>query len=567
MPTASNLSKDHEAGGRVALPPPPVEISRPRFALIFGSLMLSVFLFALDQLIVATAIPKITNEFHSLTQISWLANGFFVTLLAFNLLFAQWLAIFPSKHAMLWTIFVFEIGSLICGVAPNMITLIIGRAVAGLGGTGIFNGALIIITEISSFGERAKYLSLLGTCFALASVLGPLIGGAFADHVSWRWCFYINLPIGGIALGLIALLVETRPPLGRHATYKGYGRPMLKQLVECDWVGTAIVLAWGVCFILGLEWGGIAKSWKDPNVIACLVMSGVLPIVFIAWEHFIGAKAMLPLHMLKDRDVAGAAILSVFCWGVYMLCLYYLSEGYQAVYHASATGAGIDLLPQIVVQIFVMISTGPHWIIVSGPIIITIGSGLLYSVNYPASKAHYMGYSALLGLGIGTAIQNPIVAVQYAFHTQPKLIGVASSIVLFFGFVGRNIGVSLAGSVFGNMLKVNLSKYAPDLEPVFIVDLQNNANAVWTTIPPDLRSSVLTAYTKTLSAVFLIGVPSGVIALGGALIMRDVKMDMGRRQGAGQGGREPTKEIKKDTEALGGSQVLSKEEKQVISPK
>lgn len=131
---------------------------------------------------------------------------------------------------------------------------------------------------------------------------------------------------------LIILLVETRPPYGRTATYKGYGWDMLKQLAACDWMGVAIVLSWGVCFILGLEWGGITKPWNNASVIACLVMSVVLAVLFFAWEWYMGEKAMLPLYMLKNHTVAGGAIVAVFTWSTFMFVVYYLSEGYQAVY-------------------------------------------------------------------------------------------------------------------------------------------------------------------------------------------------------------------------------------------
>ncbi|KAF8304793.1 MFS general substrate transporter [Clavulina sp. PMI_390] len=512
----------------------PLQVSKLRFILIFVSLMLCIFLFALDQLIVATAIPKITNQFHSLTQISWLADGFFVTLLAFNLAFAQWLAIFPAKHVLIFAVSIFEVGSFICGIAPNMITLIIGRAVAGLGGTGIFNASLMVITELTTFAERARYFGFIGVCFAIASVLGPLVGGAFSDHISWRWCFYINLPIGGIALLLICLLVETLPPYGRSATYQGYGRHMIKQLAECDWIGVVIILAWGICFILGLEWGGIVKSWKDPNVIACLVMIPVLGGLFFAWESYLGKKGMLPLHVLRDRDVAGAAFLNIFMWTVYMLSIYYLSEGYQAIYNSSATNAGISLLPQIATQVFVLIFSGrviatygrTYWIIAAGPVFLAVGSGLLYSVDYPKPKHFYMGYSSLMGCGVGLVLQNSIIAVQYVFHKQPYLIPLGTGTVTFFGFIGRNVGISLAGSVFGNMLQKNILKYAPSLSADLVKSIQANANAVWTDVPDALRPAVLTAYTKTLSYVFIIGVPASIIALVGALAMRNIKMDM-----------------------------------------
>lgn len=164
-----------------------------------------------------------------------------------------------------------------------------------------------------------------------------------------------------------------------------------------------------------------------------LVLAGV----FVAWELYLGKRAMLPMYMLKNRTVWGAALVAVFTWSTFMTCVYYLAEGYQAVFHASATLSGIDLLPQIVTQIFILIATGrliarfgrPHWIIVSGPVFLAIGSGLLYSVEYPDSKSRYMGYSAIIGVGIGMVLQNTIIAVQYVFHKQPQLISVGTGTV------------------------------------------------------------------------------------------------------------------------------------------
>ena len=253
-------------------------------------------------------------------------------MLSFNLAYTQFLTIFPSKHVLLFAVAVFELGSLICGAAPSMFVLILGRAIAGLGGTGIFTSAIMVLTEITSLKQRATYMGLIGVCFAVASVLGPLVGGAFSDHVSWRWCFYINLPVGGIAFAFLSVLVEKLHPYGRADSYHGYGVHMLKQLLHCDWMGVAISLSWGVVFILGTQWGGVTKAWNDPSVIACFVMTLVLPVLFIAWEAYLGDKAMLPLDLFRYPTLRGSSIVAVCGWAAFVIGVYYLSVGFQAVY-------------------------------------------------------------------------------------------------------------------------------------------------------------------------------------------------------------------------------------------
>ncbi|KIR26232.1 hypothetical protein I309_04906 [Cryptococcus deuterogattii LA55] len=304
----------------------PLEIPKWRFMAIFASLMISIFLFALDQLIVATAIPKITAEFNSLTQLSWLTSGFFLTLLSFNLLYSQLMNIFPSKHVIIFAVFTFEMGSLVCGVAPTMNVLIFGRALAGAGAAGIFSGGMVIVAELTPLHSRAQYFALFGVCFAIASVIGPLIGGAFADHVSWRWCFYINLPLGGVAIVCLIFFQPSRPPLGRADSYKGYSKAMLKQLLMCDWVGVVLSMAFAVCFILATQWGGVTKSWGSAPVVVTLVLAGVLPIVFCLYEYFIKESiSYFRIRLFKRRTVAGAAIVSFCVFGIFMILVYYLS--------------------------------------------------------------------------------------------------------------------------------------------------------------------------------------------------------------------------------------------------
>ncbi|WWC67872.1 uncharacterized protein I206_101789 [Kwoniella pini CBS 10737] len=511
----------------------PMELPKARFWAIFASLMVCIFLFALDQLIVATAIPKITAEFNSLTKLSWLASGFFLTLLGFNLLYSQWMNIFPSKHVMMFAVFIFEIGSLVCGVAPNMDVLILGRALAGLGAAGIFSGGMVIIAELTSLHNRAQYFALFGVCFAIASVIGPLLGGAFADHVSWRWCFYINLPFGGVAVACIAFFQPTRPPLGREKAYEGYSKKMFWQVVKCDWGGMVIAMGWAISFILFTQWGGVTKSWKNGGVIVCIVLSVILIPAFVLYEMLIGSdNQMFKLRLLKRRNVIGASMVCFCVFGVFMILVYYLSITYQAVYHTSATAAGVKLLPLILVQVATLIVSSRiipkigrfKPVIVCGPILLAIASGLFYTIKPSTPMAHLYGFQVILGVGIGCCLQNVMISVQHELRREPWLISLGTGMTVFIGFAGRIVALSMGGSVFENMIQRHLRSSVPGITETIVMAVVNDATAIWTYVPDEMRPAVLAAYCKTLSQVYIIGLPLAIIALAGALILKNDKI-------------------------------------------
>ncbi|WVQ83765.1 hypothetical protein IAT38_005909 [Cryptococcus sp. DSM 104549] len=508
------------------------EISKFRFWAVIVGLMVSFFLFALDQLIVATAIPKITEEFNSLTQLSWLASGFFLTLLSFNLLYSQVMNIIPSKHAVIFAVVVFEVGSVVCGVAKSMNVLIFGRALAGLGAAGIFSGSMVIAAELVPLSQRGQYFALFGVCFALASVLGPLVGGAFADHVSWRWCFYINLPFGGIALALIIIFHRAAPPLGRADSYEGYSKKMFGQVLKLDWMGVILSMGWAVCFILATQWGGVTKKWGSASVVVCLVLSGVLPVVFAVYEWYIKDHAYFRIRLLQRRTIGSATLVSFCVFGIYMILVYYLSLTFQAVHHTSATSAGVRLLPLIFVQVAALMISArliPRIgrfkpVIVCGPIFLAIASGLFYSISYSTPVGNLYGYQVILGVGIGMCLQNVMVAVQHDLRDEPWLISLGTGLVIFMGFCGRIVALSLAGSVFENMIQRNLRSSIPGISPAVVTAVINDASAVWTSVPDELRVPVLEAYTKTLSQVFIIALPFSIIALVAALCMKNDRM-------------------------------------------
>ncbi|KAG8824381.1 hypothetical protein FRC19_001897 [Serendipita sp. 401] len=263
-------------------------------------LLTVVFLAALDQSIVSTAIPRISSEFNALKRISWIVSAFFLTQAGLLLFWGRVLRIVSTKYVYLIAVVIFETGSLLCAVAPSMNVLILGRAIQGVGGGGGIISGLTLVTEIAVLSVRPILMATFGATFGLAAAFGPLIGGEFTDKATWRWCFYVNLPLGGFAIASAGFLLPVHPPIG--ASEDGPRPPLLKQWLNLDWIGAILSLGMVTTLILPLQWGGIEREWNDRLVIILFVISGILFIAFGFWEYRQGSdKALMPISMLLNR--------------------------------------------------------------------------------------------------------------------------------------------------------------------------------------------------------------------------------------------------------------------------
>lgn len=281
------------------------------------SLYLASFLTALDRTIVVNAIPTITDRFNSVGDISWYGSSYLITFCAFQLLYGKIYAYYNAKWVFLSAVGVFLLGSALCGAAQSSVMLIVGRAVAGLGSSGIFGGSVIITFFTVPLRMRPVYSGIVSFIFAVASIVGPLIGGALTQHGSWRWCFFINLPIGAVTVVVTLLLLELPPA-------KKAGTPWRDQVKSMDPVGNLCFIPGIICLLLALQWGGSEYPWGDGRIIALLVLATLLLVAFMFVQWWQKDNATVPLRVLRQRSMGAACLYTAFVAGSMMSIIYYL---------------------------------------------------------------------------------------------------------------------------------------------------------------------------------------------------------------------------------------------------
>ncbi|KAJ7485597.1 DHA14-like major facilitator [Mycena latifolia] len=497
-----------------------------KLSLITLALCLAVFVVALDNTIIATgtsfseqfatAIPKITDQFQSLDDVGWYGSAYLLPTAAFQLLFGKFYSSLSIKWVFVAAISVFELGSLICGVAPSSKALIIGRAIAGLGSAGIFSGAFIITANTVPLRSRALYTSLIGIMYGIASVAGPLMGGAFTDKVTWRWCFYINLPIGAVTLVVIILFFKAP-----GSSVKMESMPLIDRIQQFDPLGTVTFVPAIVCLLLALQWGGSKYPWDDGRIIALFILFGVLLSGFIAIQIWKQDLATVPPRIIKQRSIMTGAWFALCLGASFYTVVYFLPIWFQAIKGVSAVKSGIDNLPMILSLVISSLIAGgiitavgyyaPFMIL--SAILMGAGAGLISTFDISTEHAHWIGFQVIFGLGVGFGLQQPVMAVQTVLRLQDIPIG--TSLINCMQMLGGALFVSVGQNVFTNKLTTGIAGQVPGVNPAIV--LRVGATSLHNSIDSEHLPAVLAVYNQSLVSAFYVAVALACLSVVGAL--------------------------------------------------
>ncbi|CAI7642122.1 unnamed protein product [Penicillium manginii] len=519
------ISVDKDA--RSNINPQDQSITGVRLALIIVALMSAMFLVALDRTIIATAVPAISDKFHAIGDIGWYASAYLLTSSATQLLWGRLYTFYSTKILFLAAVVIFEIGSAVCGAAPSSTSFIVGRAIAGIGSAGIQNGATVIITQVMPLHKRPLFIGLMGSIFGISAVIGPLLGGAFTDRVTWRWCFYINLPIGGVTLLIIFFFLHT-PSLSTTATLR-------RQLIRLDPLGTALFLPCVICFLLALQWGGTTYSWNNGRIIALFVVAGALFVAFTIVQLWRKEDATIPPRIIKQRSIACAAVYTSLIYGAMVAMLYTLPLWFQGVKGTSAVQSGIDNIPMVLALVIASIISGkiiasvgqyvPFMFVAA--LLMAVGAGMISTFKVDTGHAAWIGYQVLFGLGLGCGMQQPTMAAQVVLPQADVSIGVA--LMFLFQTLGGAIWVAVSQNLYTNYLVETL----PDISGVNAAAiLQAGATGLADIVPKDKLDAVLVVYNTALRNAYFVPVALACVSVLPALGMewRNVKKESEKRE-------------------------------------
>ncbi|MEU6058050.1 MDR family MFS transporter [Streptomyces sp. NPDC047097] len=485
--------------------PVPGEGQTRRTVLVaISALLLGMLLAALDQTIVSTALPTIVSELGGMDHLSWVVTAYMLAATAATPLWGKLGDQYGRKRLFQTAIVIFLVGSALCGIAQNMPQLIGFRAVQGLGGGGLMVLSMAIVGDLVSPRERGRYQGLFGAVFGATSVLGPLLGGLFTEHLSWRWVFYVNLPIGVVALFVIAAVLHIPTGSTRHTI---------------DYLGTFLIASIATCLVLVASLGGTTWAWASPQIIGLAVLGAVLLAFFVRVERR-AAEPVLPLKLFRIRTFALVSVISFVIGFAMFGAMTYLPTFLQVVQGVTPTMSGVHMLPMVAGLLITSTASGQivsrtgRWKVfpVAGTAITAIGLLLLHRLTETSSTAEMSLFFFVFGAGLGLVMQVLVLVVQNAVAYED--LGVATSGATFFRSIGASFGVAIFGTIFTNRLtgKLTDALAGQEVPPGTGADRIAADPRAMATLPPRLRAEALHAYATSITDVFLYASPIVLVA-------------------------------------------------------
>ncbi|GAM39190.1 hypothetical protein TCE0_034f10528 [Talaromyces pinophilus] len=496
---------------------PPREFHGLSWFLVIVSILCSTFLFGLDNTIAADVQPAIIERFNSVNKISWVSVAFMMGAGSTNLFWGQMYGQFNLKYLYIISIAIFQVGSALCGAAPNMDVLIVGRAICGIGGAGAYVGVMTLLSVMTTDQERPAYLSIPSITWGTAMVLGPIIGGAFTvSKAGWRWAFYINLLIGAVCAPVYLILVpskDARP-----------GVTLTDRVKNIDFVGFAILSGIFVTLLMAISFGGAVYPWNSGRVIALFVVAGVLAIIYWLQQGFnIGTpmeNRLIPFEFITNVQLMLVFLCETTAATSTYIPVYFLPLYFQLVRGDSALTAGVRLLPLVCFLIaFILIAgqivsrTGQWqpWFF-GGSALALIGGALLYTIDEHTSNAKIYGYSILTATGIGSYLQLPFAAAQAA--VAPRWIFVAVGLISFAQLAAPSVALSIANTVFINEATLNLIQYLPDYSEDQITRVISGVGSQYLDqMSASQRAVVIRIITQAMGKPYILVITSSAFSL------------------------------------------------------